>query len=146
VGSAYGQHEIGADPCERLLFGGDASLDEPCRGGIIGHEVVGNVLQRQRQDAAVGVFLHDAEVAPALAARLALGAGGSATGARIRRLLRTSAPLGRPCAAGTAALAVVVAFPFLALSGPALTLIGSHCIDTVSSGIPFGAGVSPRPW
>jgi hypothetical protein len=31
------------------------------------------------------------------------------------------------------ALAVVVAFPFLALSGPALTLIGSHCIDTVSS-------------
>jgi hypothetical protein len=31
------------------------------------------------------------------------------------------------------ALAIVVAFPFLALSGPALTLIGSHCIDTVSS-------------
>jgi hypothetical protein len=72
--------------------------------------------------------------APALAAPLALGAGGSATGARIRRLLRTSAPLGRPRAtAGMVALAVVVAFPFLALSGPALTLIGSHCIDTVSS-------------
>jgi hypothetical protein len=31
------------------------------------------------------------------------------------------------------ALAVVVAFLFVALSGPALTLIGSHCIDTVSS-------------
>ena len=72
--------------------------------------------------------------APALAAPLALGAGGSATGARIRRLLRASAPLSRPRAmAGMVALTVVVAFPFLALSGPALTLIGSHCIDTVSS-------------
>jgi hypothetical protein len=35
--------------------------------------------------------------------------------------------------AGMAALTVVVAFPFLALSGPALTLLGSQCIDTVSS-------------
>jgi hypothetical protein len=31
------------------------------------------------------------------------------------------------------ALVVVVAFPFPALSGPALTLIGSRCIGTVSS-------------
>lgn len=74
--------------------------------------------------------------APALAAPWALGAGGSATGARIRRLLRASAPLSRRRAmAGMAALTVVVAFPFLALSGPALTLIGSHCIDTVSSAV-----------
>jgi Zn-dependent protease with chaperone function len=72
--------------------------------------------------------------APAPAAPLALGAGGSATGARIRRLLRASAPLSRLHAmAGMVALTIVVAFPFLALSGPALTLIGSHCIDTVSS-------------
>jgi hypothetical protein len=81
--------------------------------------------------------------APAQAAPLALGAGGSATGTRIRRLLRASAPLGRPRAmAGMAALTVVVAFPFLALSGPALTLIGSHCIDTVSSARPSGPGSS----
>jgi hypothetical protein len=66
--------------------------------------------------------------APALAAPLALGAGGSATGARIRRLLRTSAPLSRPRAtAGMVTLVAALAFPFLALSGPALTLIGTHC-------------------
>jgi hypothetical protein len=68
--------------------------------------------------------------APALAAPLALGAGGSATGTRVRRLLRASAPLSRPHAmAGMVTLAAALAFPLLALSGPALTLIGSHCPD-----------------
>jgi Zn-dependent protease with chaperone function len=72
--------------------------------------------------------------AHALAAPLALGAGGSATGTRIRRLLRASAPVSRRRAlAGMVTLAAVLAFPFLVLSGPALTLIGTHCIDTASS-------------
>ena len=105
-----------------------------------GHERVTHLVELLADDEAAKTTsrLKAAEALLALGARLAaplaLGAGGSATGARIRRLLRTSAPLGRPRAtAGMVALAVVVAFPFLALSGPALTLIGSHCIDTVSS-------------
>jgi len=64
---------------------------------------------------------------PRLPAPLALGAGGSATGTRIRRLLRASAPLSRPRAvAGMVTIVAVAAFPFLALSGPALSLIGSR--------------------
>lgn len=60
-------------------------------------------------------------------APMVLAAGGSATGARIRRLLGAPAPLSRARAlAGAATLAAVIAFPFLALTGPALTLIGAH--------------------
>jgi Peptidase family M48 len=66
--------------------------------------------------------------APVLAAPLALGAGGSATGIRVKRLLGASAPLSRPRAtAGLITLTAVMVFPFLALAGPALTLIGMHC-------------------
>ncbi|HUY48785.1 MAG TPA: M56 family metallopeptidase [Streptosporangiaceae bacterium] len=62
-----------------------------------------------------------------VAAPLVLGAGGSATETRIRRLLGAPAPLGRARAiAVMAALAVLTAFPFLVLTGPALTLIGAH--------------------
>ena len=65
--------------------------------------------------------------APQVPAPLALGAGGSATGTRIRRLLRASAPLSRPRAVAVMiTIAAVAAFPFLVLSGPALSLIGSR--------------------
>ena len=100
-----------------------------------GHERVTHLVELLADDVAAKTSsrLKAAEAllalsAPALAAPLALGAGGSATGTRIRRLLRASAPLSRPRAmAGMVTLAAVVAFPFLTLSGPALTLIGSHC-------------------
>jgi beta-lactamase regulating signal transducer with metallopeptidase domain len=106
-----------------------------------GHELVTHLVELLADDAAARTSsrLKAAEAllalsAPAPAAPLALAAGGSATGARIRRLLHASAPLSRPRAmAGTAALAAVLAFPFLALSGPAVTLIGTHCIDAASS-------------
>jgi Peptidase family M48 len=102
-----------------------------------GHERVTHLVELLADDVAAKTAsrLKAAEAllalsAPALAAPLVLGAGGSATGTRIRRLLRASAPLSRPRAmAGTVTLAAALAFPFLALSGPALTLIGSHCPD-----------------
>jgi Zn-dependent protease with chaperone function len=60
-------------------------------------------------------------------APVALAAGGSATGARIRRLLGAPAPLSRARAlAGAAILAAIIAFPLMVLGGPALTLIGAH--------------------
>jgi Peptidase family M48 len=66
--------------------------------------------------------------APTVAAPLALGAGGSTTGTRIKRLLRTSAPLSRPREmAGMVTLTAMIVFPFLALAGPVLTLIGTRC-------------------
>jgi Zn-dependent protease with chaperone function len=100
-----------------------------------GHEQVTHLVELLADDAAAKTSprLTVAEAllalsAPAMTVPFALGAGGSATGTRIRRLLRASAPLSRPRAmAGTVALAAVMAFPFLALSGPALTLIGSPC-------------------
>lgn len=106
-----------------------------------GHERVTHLVELLADDVAAKTTsrLQAAEAllalsAPALAAPLALGAGGSATATRIRRLLRASAPLSRARAmAGVATLAAVLVFPLLALSGPALTLIGSHCIDSVSS-------------
>src|SRR5215831_20187122 len=63
MGLADGEHEVGTELCECLVFGCDALLDQLCRGGIIVHEVVGNVLQRQGQNAAVRVLLHEGEVA-----------------------------------------------------------------------------------
>lgn len=81
--------------------------------------------------------------APALAAPFALAAGGSATGTRIRRLLRASAPLSRGHAmAGMVTLAAALAFPFLALSSPALTLIGSHCPPAAASSAKHAASGS----
>ena len=102
-----------------------------------GHERVMHLVELLADDMAVkrSSRLTAAEAllalgAPALAPSLALGASGSATGTRIRRLLRASAPLSRPrAAAGMVTLAAVLAFPLLALSGPALTLIGTHCPD-----------------
>ena len=100
-----------------------------------GHERVTHLVELLADDEAAKTTsrLKTAEAllalsAPAVAAPLALGAGGSATGARIRRLLRASAPLSRPRAlASMVTLTAALAFPFLALSGPALTLIGTHC-------------------
>jgi beta-lactamase regulating signal transducer with metallopeptidase domain len=100
-----------------------------------GHERVTHLVELLADDEAAKTTsrLKTAEAllalsAPAVAAPLALGAGGSATGARIKRLLRASAPLSRPRAlASMVTLAAALAFPFLALSGPALTLIGTHC-------------------
>ncbi len=58
-----------------------------------------------------------------------LGAGGSATGDRIRRLITAPAPLSRAASlAGILTIAALVAFPLLAVGGPALAAIGeSHC-------------------
>jgi hypothetical protein len=70
---------------------------------------------------------HPVRDAPGVGAPVALAAGGSATGARIRRLLGAPAPLSRARAlAGASTLAGIIAFPFLLLGGPALTLIGAQ--------------------
>src|SRR5439155_20327078 len=66
--------------------------------------------------------------APAPAAAGALGAGGSATAARIRRLIAAPAPLGRArTAAGMATIAALAAFPIVRLAGPAAAASGMNC-------------------
>src|SRR5712691_9505376 len=55
----------------------------------------------------------------------ALGAGRSATAARIRRLIAAPAPLGQSrAAAGMLAVAALAAFPVLVLAGPAAAVSG----------------------
>jgi Zn-dependent protease with chaperone function len=117
-----------------------------------GHERVTHLVELLADDAAAKTSsrLKVAEAllalsAPAMTAPFALGAGGSATGTRIRRLLRASAPLSRArVTAGMVTLAAVVTFPFLALSGPALSLIGSHCPPAAAAASAARHGAFPH--
>ncbi|MHB1873745.1 MAG: M56 family metallopeptidase [Streptosporangiaceae bacterium] len=70
--------------------------------------------------------------APAPAAPATLAAGGSATGARVRRLIAAPAPVSRArSAAGMLTVAALAAFPLVLLAGPALAVIGrDYCPDT----------------
>jgi len=72
-----------------------------------------------------GALLALGTASPAPAA--GLGAGGSATGARVRRLIAAPAPLSRAAsAAGMLTVAALVAFPLLAAAGPALAAMGEN--------------------
>lgn len=61
------------------------------------------------------------------AAGWALGAGGSTAAARVRRLIAAPRPLGRAArAAGTLAVAALVALPLVLLAAPAFGTVGKH--------------------
>ena len=90
-----------------------------------GHEQVARLVELAADDAAAAAAhrLNVAEALLALAAPVpvaALGAGGPATAARIRRLIAAPAPLGRAAAAaGIAAVAVLAAVPIAVAAGRA---------------------------
>jgi hypothetical protein len=92
-----------------------------------GHEQIARLVELLADDAAAAASprLKVAEAllalaAPASAPAAALGAGGSATGARVRRLIAAPAPIGRArTAAGTLTVAALAAFPLVLLAGPA---------------------------
>jgi len=100
-----------------------------------GHEQVARLVELIADDAAAVASprLKVAEAlltlaAPAPATAAALGAGGSATAARIRRLIAAPAPISRArTAAGMATIAVLAAFPLVLLAGPAAAASGMHC-------------------
>jgi hypothetical protein len=99
-----------------------------------GHEQVARLVELLADDAATAAsprlkvaeaLLALAAPAPAAVAGASLGAGGSATGARVRRLI--TAPLGRiRSGAGVLTLVALAAIPLVVLAGPAAALIG-HC-------------------
>lgn len=97
-----------------------------------GHEQVARLVELLADDAAAAASprLKVAEAllnlaAPAPISAAALGAGGSATAARIRRLITAPPPLSRPrAAAGMIAVTALAAFPLVVLVGPAVALIG----------------------
>ncbi len=101
-----------------------------------GHEQVARLVELLADDAATAAsprlkvaeaLLALAAPAPAAVAGASLGAGGSATGARIRRLITAPAPLGRiRSGAGMLTLVALAAFPLVVLAGPAAAIIG-HC-------------------
>src|SRR6266699_767306 len=65
--------------------------------------------------------------APAPVAAAALGAGGSATAARVRRLIAAPAPIGRArTVGGVFSVAALAAFPLILLASPAIAVIGRH--------------------
>jgi hypothetical protein len=66
---------------------------------------------------------------------MALGAGGSATAARIRRLIAAPAPIGRGrTAAGILTVAAMAALPLVLLGSLAAVLRGMHyCPHTVAA-------------
>jgi Zn-dependent protease with chaperone function len=100
-----------------------------------GHEQVARLVELAADDAAAAEFprLKIAEAlltlaAPAPAAVAALAAGGSATAARIRRLIAAPAPIGRTrAAAGLATVAALAAIPLVLLGGPAAIAAGWNC-------------------
>jgi Zn-dependent protease with chaperone function len=113
-----------------------------------GHEQVARLVELLADDAAAAAAprLKVAEALLSLAApapAAALGAGGSATGARVRRLIAAPAPIGRArTVAGTLTVAALAALPLVLLAGPAAvsgmtccphavavasTLLSPHC-------------------
>jgi Zn-dependent protease with chaperone function len=107
-----------------------------------GHEQVARLVELLADDAAASVSprLKVAEAllalaAPAPAAVAALGAGGSAIAARVRRLIAAPAPVGRTrTAAGTLSVAALAAFPLILLAGPAIAVIGrDYCPHAVEA-------------
>jgi Zn-dependent protease with chaperone function len=100
-----------------------------------GHEQVARLVELAADDAAAAGIprLKIAEAlltlaAPAPAAVAALAAGGSATAARIRRLIAAPAPIGRTrAAAGLATVAALAAIPLVLLGGPAAIAAGWNC-------------------
>jgi Zn-dependent protease with chaperone function len=102
-----------------------------------GHEEVARLVELLADDAAAaasprltvaGALLALAAPAPGPAT---LAAGGSATGARVRRLIAAPAPISRArSAAGMLTVAALAAFPLVLLAGPALAVIGrDYCPD-----------------
>ena len=99
------------------------------------HEQVARLVELLADDAATAAAprLAVAEAllalaAPASAATPALAAGGSATGARIRRLAAAPAPLSQSAAmTGRLAVAALITVPLLVLAGPAIAAIGANC-------------------
>ncbi len=147
-------HQRGRHHLLVLIAGALAAAFPRISAFRLGHEHITRLVELLADDAAARAFprLKVAEALLALSAPgagapvpamrgagipMALAAGGSATGARIRRLLGAPAPLSRARAlAGAATLTAVITFPFLALSGPALTLIGAHhCPPGVMSAV-----------
>ncbi len=95
-----------------------------------GHEQVARLVEMCADDVASAAAgrLTVAEALLSLGGRApaaALGAGGSAAGARVRRLIAGPVPLGRGrAAAGMLAIAALTAFPVMVLAGPALAASG----------------------
>lgn len=105
-----------------------------------GHEEVARLVEFLADDAAAaasprltvaGALLALAGPVPA-PARATLAAGGSATGARVRRLIAAPAPVSRArSAAGMLTVTALAAFPLVLLAGPALAVTGrDYCPDT----------------
>jgi Zn-dependent protease with chaperone function len=108
-----------------------------------GHEQVARLVELAADDAAAAQVprLKIAEAlltlaAPAPAGVAALAAGGSATAARIRRLIAAPAPIGRTRAtAGLATVAALTALPLILLGGPAAAVAAGWdcCPHTVAA-------------
>jgi Zn-dependent protease with chaperone function len=106
-----------------------------------GHTQIARLVELIADDAAAAVSprLKVAEALLTLAApapmAAALGAGGSATAARIRRLIAAPAPLGRSrAAAGLLAVAALAVFPVLVLAGPAAAVSGQrYCPQMIAA-------------
>ncbi|HEV2258552.1 MAG TPA: M56 family metallopeptidase [Streptosporangiaceae bacterium] len=126
-----------------VALAGSLAAAFPCvRAFRLGHEQVARLVELLADDAAVaasprltvaGALL--ALAAPAPPAAATLGAGGSATAARIRRLIAAPAPIGRArMAAGLLTVAALAAFPLVLLGGPAAAVSAmSYCPHTVAA-------------
>jgi hypothetical protein len=116
-----------------------------------GHEQVARLVELLADDAAAAASprLKVAEAllalaAPAPAGTAALGAGGSVTAARVRRLIAAPAPLGRPrAAAGILAVAALAAFPVLVLGGPAAAITGRGYCPQMAAAVQAAARPGP---
>ncbi len=96
------------------------------------HEEVARLVELLADDAAAAASQRRkvAEALLALAApapAAALGAGGSDTAARVRRLIAAPAPIGRArTVGGVFSVAALAAFPLILLASPAIAVIGRH--------------------
>jgi hypothetical protein len=113
-----------------------------------GHEQVARLVELVADDAAAAASprLKVAEALLALAApapvAASLGAGGSATAARVRRLIAAPAPIGRiRTMAGALTIAALAMFPLVLLGGPAAAASGMNCCPHIVA----AAHAVPRP-
>jgi len=140
-------HQRGRHHLLVALAGSLAAAFPRVRAFRLGHEQVARLVELLADDAAVaasprltvaGALL--ALAAPAPPAAAALGAGGSATAARVRRLIAAAPPIGRArTAAGLLTVAALAAFPLVLLGGPAAAVSGmSYCPHTVAAAMRAG--------
>jgi Zn-dependent protease with chaperone function len=139
-------HQRGRHHLLVALAGALAAAFPRVRAFRQGHEQVARLVELLADDAAAVASprLKVAEAllalaAPASSAAAVLGAGGSATAARVKRLIAAPAPIGRARAtAGLLTVAALTAFPLVLAAGPAAAVSGMNNCQQVAAAMRQG--------